>query len=146
LQRVLNGVTRPFFGWVSDHIGREPTMFIAFALEGAAILLMIQFAHVPVLFVLFSALTLFAWGEIYSLFPALSGDMFGRKYATTNYALLYTAKGAASLLVAPGTWLYHVTGSWLPVFAVAVAFDWIVALTAILILRPLRRRHIRTGH
>src|SRR5438034_3792769 len=70
LDRILNGVTRPFFAWVSDHIGRENTMFIAFGLEGLGILLLITFAHVPVLFVVFSGLVFFAWGEIYSLFPA----------------------------------------------------------------------------
>ena len=84
LDRILNGVTRPFFGWVSDHIGRENTMFIAFGLEGLGILLLITFAHVPVLFVVFSGLVFFAWGEIYSLFPAACGDLFGRKFATTN--------------------------------------------------------------
>src|SRR5262249_8213528 len=95
LDRVLNGLTRPFFGWVSDRIGRESTMFLAFALEGFAILLLINLAHIPVLFVLLSGLTFFAWGEIFGLFPALVGDIFGRKYATTNYSLLYTAKGTA---------------------------------------------------
>src|SRR5437870_4035411 len=77
-------------------------MFIAFGLEGVGILLLISFAHVPVLFVVFSGLVFFAWGEIYSLFPATCGDLFGRKFATTNYGLLYTAKGTASLLVHSG--------------------------------------------
>src|SRR5207237_7489764 len=102
LDRILNGLTRPFFGWVSDHIGRENTMFIAFGLEGVGILLLITFAHIPALFVVFSGLVFFAWGEIYSLFPATCGDLFGRKFATTNYGLLYTAKGTASLLVPLG--------------------------------------------
>src|SRR5438128_11149695 len=99
LDRILNGVTRPFFGWVSDHIGRENTMFIAFGLEGLGIFLLINFAHIPVLFVIFSGLTFFGWGEIYSLFLATFVDLFGKKFATTNYGLLYTAKGTASLLV-----------------------------------------------
>jgi OFA family oxalate/formate antiporter-like MFS transporter len=140
LDRVLNGITRPFFGWVSDRIGREPTMFVAFALEGLAILCLIQFAHVPVLFVLLSGLTFFAWGEIFSLFPALLGDLFGRRFATTNYGLLYTAKGTASLLVPLGSHLRGATGSWLPIFAVAIALDWITALLALLVLRPMRTR------
>ncbi|HKW92652.1 MAG TPA: oxalate/formate MFS antiporter [Methylomirabilota bacterium] len=142
LDRVLNGVTRPFFGWVSDHIGRENTMFIAFGLEGLGILLLINFAHVPVLFVVFSGLVFFAWGEIYSLFPAMSGDLFGRKFATTNYGLLYTAKGTASLLIPLGNVLKATTGSWMPIFILAIAFDWLGALLALFVLKPLRIRWV----
>ena len=138
LDRILNGVTRPFFGWVSDHIGRENTMFIAFGLEGIAILLLITFAHIPVLFVIFSGLTFFGWGEIYSLFPATCGDLFGKKFATTNYGLLYTAKGTASLLVPVGSLIAGSTGNWYPIFILAIAFDWIGALLALFALKPLR--------
>src|SRR5438445_2694683 len=142
LDRILNGVTRPFFGWVSDHIGRENTMFIAFGLEGFAIFLLITFAHIPVLFVIFSGLTFFGWGEIYSLFPATCGDLFGRKLATTNYGLLYTAKGTASLLVPLGNVLQAATGSWMPIFVLAIAFDWIGAGLALFVLKPLRIRWV----
>ena len=142
LDRILNGLTRPFFGWVSDHIGRENTMFLAFGLEGLGILLLLRFAHVPALFVLFSGLTFFAWGEIYSLFPAMSGDLFGRPFATTNYGLLYTAKGTASLLVPLGNVLKAATGSWMPIFVVAIAFDWIGALLALIVLKPMRIRWV----
>src|SRR5205823_3212979 len=89
IDRILNGLTRPLFGWISDHLGRENTMFVAFLLEGAAIVLLLYFAHIPVLFVILTGLTFFAWGEVFSLFPALCGDLFGRKFATTNYGLLY---------------------------------------------------------
>ena len=140
LDRILNGITRPFFGWVSDHIGRENTMFIAFGLEGVAIFLLITFAHIPVLFVIFSGLTFFGWGEIYSLFPATCGDLFGRKFATTNYGLLYTAKGTASLLVPIGSLIAGSSGNWYPVFMLAIAFDWIGALLALFVLKPLRKR------
>ena len=140
LDRILNGLTRPFFGWVSDHIGRENTMFIAFSLEGLAIFLLITFAHIPVLFVIFSGLTFFGWGEIYSLFPATCGDLFGKKFATTNYGLLYTAKGSASLLVPVGSLIAGSTGNWYPIFMLAIAFDWIGALLALFALKPLRKR------
>lgn len=140
IDRVLNGLTRPFFGWVSDHIGRELTMFLAFTLEGTAILLLLTFAHVPILFVLLSGLTFFAWGELFSLFPALIGDTYGPKYAATNYSLLYTAKGTASLLVPLGSYLATTYGSWKPIFYLAVGFDWIAALLALFVLWPLRRR------
>jgi OFA family oxalate/formate antiporter-like MFS transporter len=142
LDRILNGLTRPFFGWVSDHIGRENTMFVAFGLEGVGILLLISFAHVPVLFVVFSGLVFFAWGEIYSLFPATCGDLFGRKFATTNYGLLYTAKGTASLLVPLGNVLQTATGSWMPIFILAIVFDWIGAVLALWVLKPLRIRWV----
>jgi OFA family oxalate/formate antiporter-like MFS transporter len=142
LDRILNGLTRPLFGWVSDHIGRENTMFIAFGLEGVGILLLITFAHIPVLFVVFSGLVFFAWGEIYSLFPAISGDLFGRKFATADYGLLYTAKGTASLLVPLGNVLKATTGSWMPIFIAAIVFDWIGALLAIFVLKPLRIRWV----
>jgi len=101
--RLVNGLCRPFWGWVSDHIGREMTMTLAFGLEAIAIFMLIKFAHNPKLFVIFSAFTFFGWGEIYSLFPALCGDFFGRKYATTNYGFLYTAKGTASMFVPIGS-------------------------------------------
>jgi len=145
LDRILNGITRPFFGWVSDRIGRENTMFIAFGLEGVAIFLLISFAHIPVLFVIFSGLTFFGWGEIYSLFPAMCGDLFGRRFATTNYGLLYTAKGTASLLVPVGSLIAGSSGNWYPIFMLAIAFDWIGALLAILVLKPLRKRWL-VGH
>jgi MFS family permease len=101
--RVVNGLCRPFWGWISDHIGREKTMTIAFGLEALAIFGLINFARDPVLFVLFSAFTFFGWGEIYSLMPATCGDFFGRKYATANYGFLYTAKGTASVFVPIGS-------------------------------------------
>jgi OFA family oxalate/formate antiporter-like MFS transporter len=140
LDRILNGLTRPFFGWVSDRVGRERTMGLAFTLEAGAIFLLVRYAHVPWLFVLFTGLTYFGWGEIYSLFPALCGDLFGRRYAATNYALLYTAKGTAALMVPLGSWLYRVNESWIPVFGLAIAFDLLVAFLAVFVLQPLHRR------
>ena len=101
--RVLNGICRPVWGWISDHIGREKTMTLAFSLEALAIFLLIKFAHNPKAFVVFSAFTFFGWGEIYSLMPAICGDFFGRKHATQNYGFLYTAKGTASVFVPIGS-------------------------------------------
>src|SRR5947209_4682538 len=101
--RLVNGICRPFWGWLSDHIGREKTMSLAFGLEACAIFVLIKFAHNPLAFVVFSAFTFFGWGEIFSLFPALCGDLFGRKHATANYGFLYTAKGTASVLVPIGS-------------------------------------------
>jgi MFS transporter, OFA family, oxalate/formate antiporter len=138
IDRVLNGVCRPFFGWVSDHIGRENTMFFAFLAEGIGIYALLSFADNPVLFVILSGLVFFAWGEIYSLFPATCTDIYGRKFATTNYGMLYTAKGTASLLVPLANVLTSATGSWTAVFLVAAALNIIAAVMALVVLRPLR--------
>jgi OFA family oxalate/formate antiporter-like MFS transporter len=109
LDRIVNGLCRPFWGWVSDHIGREKTMTLAFGLEAIAIYALITFAHNPVLFILLSAFTFFGWAEIFSLFPALCGDFFGRKHATENYGFLYTAKGTSSMFVPIGAALAATT-------------------------------------
>jgi MFS transporter, OFA family, oxalate/formate antiporter len=103
LDRLVNGLCRPTWGWISDHIGREKTMAIAFGMEAIAIFCLVSFADRPLFFVIFSAFTFFGWGEIFSLFPALCGDFFGRKYATANYGFLYTAKGSASVLIPIGS-------------------------------------------
>lgn len=143
IDRVLNGVTRPFFGWVSDHIGRENTMFICFALEAAGIVALWEFGHNPVAFVLLTGMVFFAWGEIYSLFPSTCADTFGSKFATTNAGLLYTAKGTASFLVPLASLAEEMTGSWETTFYAAAAVNALAALAALLILKPLRARKIR---
>jgi OFA family oxalate/formate antiporter-like MFS transporter len=142
IDRVLNGVCRPFFGWVSDNIGRENTMFIAFFIEGVGIYALLLFAGNPVLFVILSGLVFFAWGEIYSLFPATCTDIYGRKYATTNYGMLYTAKGTASLLVPLANVLTNATGSWHAVFYVAAILNIVAAVMALLVLKPMRMKTI----
>lgn len=139
LDRLVNGVTRPFFGWVSDHIGRENTMFIAFATEGAGIILLSQIGHDPLAFVVLSGLVFFAWGEIYSLFPALCGDTFGPRFAATNAGLLYTAKGTAAVSVPLGAML-AAHGGWSPVFWTAAILNFTAAAMALLVLKPLRAR------
>ncbi|MGH8750662.1 MAG: oxalate/formate MFS antiporter [Burkholderiales bacterium] len=140
IDRILNGLTRPFFGWVSDHIGRENTMCIAFGLEAVGILLLSQFGHDPLWFVLLTGLVFFAWGEIYSLFPATVGDTFGPKYAATNAGMLYTAKGTAALLIPLSSMLTAATGSWHAVFITAAAMNLVSSVMAILVLKPLRRK------
>ncbi len=141
LDRIMNGITRPFWGWVSDHIGRYNTMAITFFLEAVAIFALLQVIDRPVLFVVLSGFVFFAWGNIYSLFPAAIGDLFGPKYATTNYGLQYTAKGTASIFAGVGAaWLVEATGTWTPVFWVAIACDLLAAGLALFWLRPLVAR------
>ena len=141
--RVLNGLTRPFFGWVSDHIGRENTMFIAFGLEGLGIYALSVFGTDPFMFVLLSGLVFFAWGEIYSLFPSTCADSFGSKFAATNAGLLYTAKGTAALLVPFTSVLTEWTGNWHAVFLGAAALNILAALLALFVLKPMRARAAR---
>ncbi len=142
IDRVLNGITRPFFGWVSDQIGREMTMLIAFMLEGIGIMCLYQFGQEPLMFVILSGLVFFAWGEIYSLFPSTNADTFGTKFAAANAGLLYTAKGTASLLVPLSSVLTAATGNWHAVFAIAAGMNIAAALLAWFVLRPMRRRVI----
>jgi OFA family oxalate/formate antiporter-like MFS transporter len=142
IDRVLNGLTRPFFGWVSDKIGREQTMFIAFALESVGILMLYQFGQNPIAFVILTGVVFFAWGEIYSLFPSTCADTFGSKYAASNAGMLYTAKGTASLLVPLSSVLAAATGGWHAVFIVASIMNAVAALMAWFVLRPMRRAHM----
>jgi len=143
LDRVLNGITRPFFGWLSDHIGRENTMFIAFGLEGVGILALARYGSDPVSFVILSGLVFFAWGEIYSLFPATVTDTFGARYATTNTGLMYTAKGSAALLVPLGNVLMAATGTWLAVFVIGASMNILAAVLALFVLKPMRAAYTR---
>jgi len=130
LSRVTNGLTRPFFGWVSDRIGREMTMFVAFSLEAAAILVLFAFIDRPALFVVLTGLVFFGWGEIFSLFPSTLTDTFGPKYAATNYGFLYIAQGVGSILGGPAAaYLKQMTGSWTAVFIMVAALDIITALS-----------------
>ncbi|MGA9007483.1 MAG: oxalate/formate MFS antiporter [Xanthobacteraceae bacterium] len=143
LSRVTNGLTRPFFGWVSDHIGREPTMTLAFSLECAAILVLFAYINQPALFVVLSGLVFFGWGEIFSLFPSTLTDTFGPKYAATNYGFLYIAQGVGSILAGPAAaFLKQQTGSWTAVFIVVAVLDAVTAILAIAVLKPMRAKHM----
>ena len=145
IDRVLNGLTRPFFGWVSDQIGRETTMFIAFMIEGIGIYILLLVAADPLWFVIMSGLVFFAWGEIYSLFPATCTDIYGRKFATTNYGMLYTAKGTAAILVPIANEVTKATGSWTTVFVVAALLNIVAALLAMFVLKPIRHKAMAEG-
>jgi len=141
LDRITTGLTRPFFGWLSDRIGRENTMVIAFTLEGVAMTLWLFTRANPAAFVLMSGVVLFAWGEIFSLFPSTLTDTYGAKHATTNYGFLYMAQGIGSVLGGPVAALIHdAYGSWMPVFAIIVAMNFATALLAGVALKPMRRR------
>jgi MFS transporter, OFA family, oxalate/formate antiporter len=146
LSRFTNGLTRPFFGWVSDHIGRENTMGLAFFLEAVAILAMFAVIDQPALFVVMTGLVFFGWGEIFSLFPSTLTDTFGSKFATTNYGFLYIAQGVGSLLGGPAAArLQEYTGNWTAVFVLVAGLDAVTALLALTALKRLRRQHLHVG-
>jgi OFA family oxalate/formate antiporter-like MFS transporter len=141
LDRVTNGVTRPFFGWVSDRIGRENTMLIAFGLEAVGIVFFALFGANPVLFVVLTTWVFFGWGEIYSLFPATSADTYGWKYAATNAGALYTAKGTSVFLIPYLTGMAQGSvNGWATVFLIAAVMAAVAAIMSQLVLKPMRRR------
>jgi MFS transporter, OFA family, oxalate/formate antiporter len=143
VDRLTNGLTRPFFGFVSDKIGRENTMAIAFLMEAAAVTLMVMFRGNAMVFVILSGVVFFGWGEIFSLFPSTLTDIFGTKYATTNYGWLYVAQGVGSILGGPlAALLREQTGSWLPVFAIIIAMDALTGILALAVLKPMRRAYV----
>jgi MFS transporter, OFA family, oxalate/formate antiporter len=142
VDRLTNGLTRPFFGWVSDRIGRENTMGLAFLLEAASVTLMVMFRDNALVFVILSGVVFFGWGEIFSLFPSTLTDTFGTKHATTNYGWLYIAQGIGSILGGPlAALLREQTGSWLPVFAIIIALDALTGILALAVLKPMRRAY-----
>jgi OFA family oxalate/formate antiporter-like MFS transporter len=144
LNRIFDGVGRPFFGWLSDQIGREYTMALAFTIGAGALFSLSQVGTNPVLFVLLTALYFGVYGEIFSLFPATQGDTFGAKYAAANAGMLYTAKGSGALLVPFAAAIAKANG-WDSVFMIAMSFNLLAAVLALLVLRPLRIRHFATS-
>jgi MFS transporter, OFA family, oxalate/formate antiporter len=143
LDRFCNGLTRPLFGFISDHLGRERTMFFAFALEGIAMTAWLTLRGNPTLFVLLSGVVFLGWGEIFSLFPATLTDTFGSRHATANYGWLYISFGVGSVFGGPLAALLHQhTGSWIPVFATAICLDLLTAFLALFVLKPARTRFL----
>jgi OFA family oxalate/formate antiporter-like MFS transporter len=145
VDNICNGGARPLFGWISDNIGREYTMAIAFGLGGIAYWLLGSLGQAPWAFVIFAALIFLTWGEIFSLFPSTCTDTFGTKFATVNLSLLYTAKGASAFLVPVANLLKGATGSWHMVFVVTAIMNFIVVALALFVLRPLRQRTMASG-
>jgi len=140
VDNVANGTARPLFGWISDNIGREYTMAIAFALGGIAYWLLGSMGTAPWAFVVFAALIFLTWGEIFSLFPSTCTDSFGPKFATVNLSLLYTAKGASAFLTPVANLIKDATGGWHMVFLLTTLMNFAVVGLALFVLRPMRAR------
>jgi len=145
IDNICNGAARPLFGWISDNIGREYTMAIAFGLGGVAYWLLGALGHAPLGFVVFAALIFLTWGEIFSLFPSTCTDTFGTKFATVNLSLLYTAKGASAFLVPVANLIQAATGGWHMVFAVTAIMNFVVVGLALFVLKPMRARMMADG-
>jgi len=145
VDNVCNGGARPLFGWISDHIGREFTMALAFGLGGIAYWLLGSLGHAPWGFVIFAGLIFLTWGEIFSLFPSTCTDTFGTKFATVNLSLLYTAKGASAFLVPLANVIKSNTGSWHMVFVATAIMNFVVVALALFVLKPLRSRFLARG-
>ncbi|CAG9168446.1 oxalate/formate MFS antiporter [Cupriavidus respiraculi] len=142
LDRIMNGISRPLFGWISDHIGREKTMVIAFTLEGLGIIALGYFGSNPYAFLILSGVVFLAWGEVYSLFSALAGDAFGTKHIGKIYGVLYTAKGIGALFVPIGNLIMEATGTWSTVLYTVATMDLIAAFLALMVLRPVLAAHV----
>jgi MFS transporter, OFA family, oxalate/formate antiporter len=140
IDNICNGGARPLFGWISDHIGREYTMAIAFGLGGISYWLLGTLGYAPWAFVIFAALIFLTWGEIFSLFPSTCTDTFGTKFATVNLSLLYTAKGTSAFLVPVANLIKSSTGSWHMVFVATAIMNFLVVGLALFVLKPLRQR------
>ena len=145
VDNLCNGGARPLFGWVSDNIGREYTMAIAFGLGAVAYWLLGSLGATPWFFVVFAALIFLTWGEIFSLFPSTCTDTFGPKFATVNLSLLYTAKGTSAFLVPLANVIKSHTGSWHAVFVVTAIMNIVVVALALFVLKPLRRKTMESA-
>ncbi len=145
VDNVCNGGARPLFGWISDNIGREYTMALAFGLGGIAYWLLGSLGHAPWAFVVFAALIFLTWGEIFSLFPSTCTDTFGTKFATVNLSLLYTAKGASAFLVPVANMIKDATGSWHMVFVATAIMNFVVVALALFVLKPVRSRLLKSA-
>ena len=146
LDRIMNGISRPLFGWISDNIGREKTMVIAFTLEGLGIIALGYFGHNPWAFLILSGVVFLAWGEVYSLFSALAGDAFGSKHIGKIYGVLYTAKGIGALFVPVSNLMMEATGTWSSVLYTVAAMDITAAILAVVALRPTLAAHVERSN
>ena len=141
LSGITNAFSRIMWGVISDKLGRENTMALAFGVEAFFIFLMTRITGNPMLFVLVLPFVFLSWGEIYALFSAITGDVFGPKNASANYGMLYTAKGLSSIMAGWGAALVAAAfaGSFQVPYYIAAVFDVLAAILAFFALKPLVR-------
>jgi MFS transporter, OFA family, oxalate/formate antiporter len=144
LNPLANGTSRIFWGWVSDHIGRAQTMFVAFTLQAAALTSVVTIGRLNgTYFIICMALVYFTWGELYTLFPSAQTDIFGAQNSASNYSFLYTTKAFASILGGGlAALLFEKTGNWTIEFYISAALAMCAALMAIVIHKmPFPKKH-----
>lgn len=141
LDRILDGFGRPIFGHLSDRIGRENTMFIAFTIGAIALFMVATFGRHPIVFLMMTPLFFSVYGEIFTLFPSICTDTFGSKYATTNVGMLYTAKGTAAIVV-PLVSIIAAAYGWWTVFTLAAIVNFSAGALAFFVLKPARCRFL----
>ena len=144
LASILNALSRVVWGWVSDRIGREFTMFLTYGVEAILVFLVTRIAGIPIAFVVLFSFVFLFWGEIYSLFSATSGDVFGSKNASVDYGMLYTAKGLASVFAGFGAAALaaYLGGSFAVAFYISAVLCGIASIFSLYVLKPLIRARI----
>jgi len=133
LNPLGNGTSRFFWGWISDSLGRERTMAVAFFLQAIFLASVVTVGRwSSTWFIVTMALVFLTWGELYVLFPAVLADMFGARHAASNYSFLYSTKGVASILAGGlAAQLFERTGSWDYAFYGSSLLALLAALAAI---------------
>ncbi len=133
MNSLANGASRVSWGWVSDRIGRENSMAIAFFLQAGCLLSVLWMGRQSgTLFVITLVLTFFTWGEVFSLFPSTVGDYYGPLHATSNYCFMYSAKGVASVIGGGiGAMLFERFGSWSAAFYGSAALAFVSGVMAL---------------
>lgn len=141
---LCNAGSRILWGSVSDRLGREYTMFLTFGVEAILVFLVTRIAGTPIAFLILFSLVFLFWGEVFSLFSATTGDIFGPKYASANYGMVYTAKGLASIFAGFGAAAIaaYFGGSFAVPFYFSAILCAIAAILSLFILRPIVRNRL----
>jgi MFS transporter, OFA family, oxalate/formate antiporter len=144
LTSLCNAGSRILWGSVSDRLGRENTMFLTFGIEAILVYLVTKIGGNPIAFVVLFSLVFLFWGEVFSLFSASTGDVFGPKYASANYGMVYTSKGLASVFAGFGAAALaaYLGGSFAVPFYISAVLCGIAAVFSLFVLKPLLRNRI----
>jgi MFS family permease len=143
LNRIFDGIGRPFFGWVSDYIGRELSAVLTYgtSIIGVACALLITSPDQHLLLWLHSCFFGLTWGARGPAITAKTADLFpGPRLGTILGAItIGTGIGSAS-----GSWLagwsFDVTGSYHVAFWLSIFFYVCGGVAFWMVRRPPRQR------